>query len=1557
MKKKLFYNFLILFCFGIYLYAGGSKDINTIEMPSNESWQESIDISGKKKGKYNIIITATDIAGNEGYVGPFNMYIDPNSDLPIVRISNPKTEAVVPGNLNVVGTCVDDDAVDYVELRIDGGENIYRAKGKEFWSYFINTENLEEGTHVIEAWGVDINGVKGRTVKKAFYLNTHSPATNVANKEVGELVSGKITIEGTVQDGNGVERLLYSLNDGESFDDIKLSYNKKTKQSKFSLKINTKNIADGPKVIWFKAIDKHGSEGIYTFLLFVDNTPPSLAFIYPNTDEVFPPVFSLAGKASDSAGLASVSWRCNKESGNFDIVPGNQYWIKEFDLCKVGGRSATIEITATDIAGNIVTAKKNISIDQNKGKPVIDLLNPLIDTKIRGNLFISGIVHDLYGAAEVRYRIDKGEEKAILPSDAGFGVLESDIDEGTHVLTIYAVNKKGIVGQPLTVKFTVEGSVPSILFDNNQTVIPIYNVQSKGSTSVFVRSSDGLKYLSVSFNGGEENVLPLKTGQKEYVIKPMINAKSLPGLYTISVTATDVNEKTTNQTLVIRVVSAAGIGGEENFAWAKGNINENGQIILKDGLPLLGLYQPKDGMVIESVEVIGGQGVETEFEGNLIKLFVKNDGLYKGLSIKITDSEGNVTVSPQIDILSDMSSPVVNLEMEEIPIFVKNSILIKGSAVDGAGIKNVEYSFGGDSVPVSIPSKFNSTIDLSSQPDGPILLKLRTIDIAGREAAAYRVFYKDTEPPESIMVLPESGDKVNGSVYSAFKVRDRFPNVVSEYKGASKGAEWITFDYSSLPNLVIGSAKEPLNSNMQFRFTDLAGNSRIFNSYDFDIDNSEDAPVVDIHLPAENEIITSDFEISGMVYDDDEAAKIYYKIDDGAYKSLEIKNSFSIPILLSDLTDNEHIITLYAEDIYGVTSEPVKRKIRVSLELPLAAVAFPIISDTVKGITEISGIALDKNGIKQVEVSLDNGLSFNFAEGGENWKYKVNTSVINDGTHVVFVRTTDNYDQVSLFSTLINIDNTPPVLKLEYPIAGSKLDSNLFVSGQVYDNIELDGVMLKIKSLDGKKVPDQLSEIKLEKDIILAKDIDISALPEGRYNLEISGVDKASNTNESSINFDVYRKIDKNKIEILYPLNGEILRGEFNVYGRIMLDKKVEEASLVIDGQEVETVPVSKTGYVAFKLNPEKIAEGKRNITLRVNQADSAAVSSDIRTINYQAVGPWITIDNLAMGDFAIERPYLKGRAGYTISDEEKKYAASKDATPEDKRAFKAKKVKRIDISFDNGKTFVSAKSTNKWKYRLETEDLAAGNHFLLIRAVMENREVAVCRTIIKIDKAAPTVTLIAPGEGGRYNNAIEFSGLASDNIELAKVEASLRKGDKSSYGVPKFIQGLHFEAAFWGAALWSTGLGLSFFDDNVKLQIHYGQFLQNQFEVIMRTNKKIRYGGHIISLKLLANVFDMPFGYYFGPDWKWLYLDVALGAQFSLFTDTQSKRPQVLSALLLQLEFPRVKFHKQKYFSAVSFFTEGQLWFIPTDVDSANSSSIKSVFPHISAGIRVDIF
>jgi len=154
--------------------------------------------------------------------------------------------------------------------------------------------------------------------------------------------------------------------------------------------------------------------------------------------------------------------------------------------------------------------------------------------------------------------------------------------------------------------------------------------------------------------------------------------------------------------------------------------------------------------------------------------------------------------------------------------------------------------------------------------------------------------------------------------------------------------------------------------------------------------------------------------------------------------------------------------------------------------------------------------------------------------------------------------------------------------------------------------------------------------------------------------------------------------------------------------------------------------------------------------------------------------------------------------------------------------------------------------------------------------------------------------------------------------------------------------------------------LGLSFFDDNVKVQAQYG-FLTPELYESLGGQGKVRYGGHVLALKLLASVYSFPFGSVWGPDFDWLFGTVAIGANFSLFDIsqeglTQSGKRTFMSALLLQVEFPRVKIPKRKYLRTFSLFTEGQLWFVPTDVPAAQHG-IKVVIPHIIMGLRLYIF
>lgn len=146
-------------------------------------------LTKKKPGKYNIVVTATDIGGNQTLAGPMNIFIDSDSDLPICSITNPRQNMSLPGNLNIVGTCVDDDAVERVEIILDEDtENPLICEGKEFWSYYLDTNNLAEGRHTLSVYGIDVNGVVGNSQKVVWHLNRRNPVTEVQSHSMGMLV-------------------------------------------------------------------------------------------------------------------------------------------------------------------------------------------------------------------------------------------------------------------------------------------------------------------------------------------------------------------------------------------------------------------------------------------------------------------------------------------------------------------------------------------------------------------------------------------------------------------------------------------------------------------------------------------------------------------------------------------------------------------------------------------------------------------------------------------------------------------------------------------------------------------------------------------------------------------------------------------------------------------------------------------------------------------------------------------------------------------------------------------------------------------------------------------------------------------------------------------------------------------------------------------------------------------------------------------------------------------------------------------------------------------------
>ncbi|MDR2619233.1 MAG: hypothetical protein LBC62_10225 [Treponema sp.] len=1751
------------------LLAGGRKDNESHEVDNPAGFTESIDIEGKPSGKYNFYLEAKDKGGNTTLAGPDNIYIDPASDLPIASITNPRENMHVQGHLNIVGTCVDDDGVGYVDLVVtrgaDGkGEVLVqdRAEGAEFWSYFLDTSDpvkWPDGVYTITVWGTDINGLSGisenfplkeRKQHQVYWnLDRRKPDTVVTSHELGALVSGKIRVKGTVWDGNGVDTLAYSTNGGSRYNYLSIKYDKKSDNYTFDLDIDTKTFEDGPAVIWFQARDKMGTLGAASHLVFVDNTGPEVQVVYPEADAVVNGIFTVAGLAQDSVGLKSLSWKLGKETGEFVLVTGNPWWVKEFDIRGQKTKSLDLEIRAVDLSGNATVAKRKILVDQDADLPRITLQEPAAGTVISPQgMNLTGFAGDDDGVASVFYAIDAGEPVEISCSGY-FQLVIPGIPDGIHNLDIWARDITGIEGPKVQVKgIAAPGIVPEpritgVRFGSGKTAATeeFYtgkelNPESGAVLNLTVDAGSALSAISWQF-GDHDPVATALKGSKpgafyqdislpadiDYgLVKLQIKASDIYGregiwdeyLYITDLSTPNPDEVAQVQSRpssgAVRLESLRGqpwrsaanvglprgskepvpitaavsseaqvgsavftIGGRtvkgsakaspeggwqisaavpqdlpagrvpvsldvvlktgesyqvsdeffitrpaegrvvntgRNFQWVRPDTSLGGGrlLITSSGEPVIGLYS---GRPLQSAE-ISGSGAENLTvrldEYGRVSLRAGGEGSFGPVTLTLTDKDGSVYETGQYQFLVDLSDPAIRLTEELEGKWVQNKVQVKFSASDANAIKALDFSINlGASWQALLQSdelsqvqpgvELERTLDISSLQDGAVNVNIRVTDEANREGVQTFSVLKDTQAPQPQLIVPVSGARVNGTIRMGIALKEggRLSSVKYERPELQNGEEIIPAinrdiysgpdpDTESTPftfvDVLMDSQEMPLAANMSFIFEDASGNRSSLNTWPFIIDQQMDIPVAQISLPLENEVITTDFVITGIMYDDDAIKQIYWKIDDSEESILEAENGYSIPIVLSSMTDNEHTVTVTAEDIYGVKSEAVTRNFRISLEEPKAQVMLPTFEEIIKGTVQISGVASDKNDIGRIQISLDNGNTYNDAYGTTEWLYQFNTKILQDGTHVVFVRVWDGYNITALYSSLINVDNTAPEVVLDAPLDGTVTTGPVYITGRAIDLIQLEDITIELRSLDGNPVPAELATRHAEPGSILMQQVDLASLRDGLYNIEVWAIDKAENVTRVSRNVELAKESRRNFVDILYPLNGEHVQGTFNLYGNLGGIDKATQVSVLIDGKNAGTEPVTEAGFYRFSLSSEHLADGLNQIVVRSDFGGKETVESEIRSIYYRADGAWVTIDSLNMGDFAYERPWLTGRGGYSLTAEDEETLADKKADKELKNYIKTKTLDYIDLSFDNGKTFFPAdKSREKdsdWRYRLETGEMTEGLHYLVVRANMLNGETAITRTLIQVDKTPPNIRLVAPQAGGRYNQTLEYTALASDDVELKSLSYHLRKGDKALYSVPGFIQGLYFDFTIppfirqiWnsapsifagGATYMDFGVGLSFFDDNVKLQAQYGFMTQEIYEGIGGAGP-VRYGGHVLGFKLLANIYTLPFGSIAGPDWDWLYASFALGANFSLFDIaregyTQSGKPTWMSAVLAQIEFPKVTIPKRTKLRTFSLFTEGQLWFVPTDVD-ADAVGIDTIIPHVIVGLRIYVF
>ena len=136
-----------------------------------------------------------------------------------------------------------------------------------------------------------------------------------------------------------------------------------------------------------------------------------------------------------------------------------------------------------------------------------------------------------------------------------------------------------------------------------------------------------------------------------------------------------------------------------------------------------------------------------------------------------------------------------------------------------------------------------------------------------------------------------------------------------------------------------------------------------------------------------------------------------------------------------------YTISVTATDMAG-NSQITSIAVTVTANVPVVAVSSPLNGAFVKGTITATGTATATAGVSKVEVAVDNPAAPILASyTAPNWTSQdINTALLSEGTHVIYVTVTDNTLPSALVTTVqitVTVDNTPPTISINYPTAAN----------------------------------------------------------------------------------------------------------------------------------------------------------------------------------------------------------------------------------------------------------------------------------------------------------------------------------------------------------------------------------------------------------------------------------------------------------------------------------------------------------------------------------------
>jgi hypothetical protein len=1349
--------------------------------------------------QYYLWVVAKDKAGNEGASSPLGFYVDQSTDLPVVSLTSldssvtaesqilgPPVKNLLVGGGKISGTITDDDglpntATIWIDKNKDGsfgaGESytvslVGSTLSKSF-EFDVSTAGLADGAYAFKVEVSDTTGVSNDPMTPVWFAYDTAVPTVVLNTNatdnnpVGPYRNADFTVQGTVQDANGISKVEFSLDSGSTWEDLEIIA--ASGENKAWSKLITAASNNGTKVLLVRATDKFGRVGASSSILVtIDTVVPTVSVTSPGTFVAGPSV-TITGTSSDSgseaSGLDKVYYRV--DGGSWQEASGTASWNTTLDLDTDGTGSDTglsegnhtLDVYVSDKAGNQSSVQSiTFMVDQNN--PVLAAIT------IDGSTF--------------------GETPVFRTT--GFTLAGSVTDTNGIASVSITQTKEGGSSEPVTVSLGTGTT--------SRTWTASISLSGEGSYTYTITVTD---VADRSTSATRTVVVDTQSPPAPTVSSPSMNSWILGTSYAVSGTASDAGSAGIGAVYYI-VGPATGYTPPADLAsWNLANGTES----WSGTIDLVALGEGPKKLFVKAVDKAGNVSAQTE------------------RPFGIDQSAPSIGLTGPVATLANGAITFTGTASDSYLVTLVTVAEKKPGDTGFTDVGTADYDSG--------TGTWSYLRNISGLSDGTYEYRITVTDGALKTASVTKTITIDTTAPVVSFNQPAPYIEISGTVYGNGTMT--MSGNASDLNGLSGleyrvgGGTWQSVGsapYTSFTFAVNTTAyTDKADLSIEVRGTDNAGNVAVA-SYTIRVDQDTDKPTFTIGSPTEGGLVSSQtITISGSLADDDglNDATLYYRLSaDGGTTWSPDWTQISASYLSGSATaktlssfsftnsiDGAKVLQLRIADVNGTIAT---KSITFTQDAgaPTISNISPATTGYRNGDFTVSGTATDSQGtvtavryrvVKDGATVVVNWTACTLGSpGSATTSFTTGLIPTSSGTGIyqVTFETEDNAGNKRQESYAYTVDRTLPSGSFASPASGSTTNNIITLSGTASDNFGLGSLRLAIMK-DGTEVAD-LGAPTGANDWSLS--FDTRTYDESAYATLISGslyeitlrliiTDVAGNIATVDRTFRIDQSTDIPQIS--FTTQQGVYLADSKIYGTATDDDGIASIEVSTDGGTNWTTlsaPTGGWGTSASWNYDLGSTDGAYSLRVRVTDVSSPAI-----------------VGTSSDATFLVDREAPDG--AFTAPAANSKLKASDltfTGTYGDENPVVSVQLKIDSSDFTSGAVTAtmsggSGSTSGTWTYTFAT--IPDGTRTIYARVTdAAGRTTLISRTVV-VDTTGPVVTIIDPADLTSVYGKVSIRGSAEDATTTVK---------NIKIGIGKTVNEADYEGSPWypatGTVSWS---------------------------------------------------------------------------------------------------------------------------------------------------------